>query len=438
MDMLMTQYTGKIIGPVAKLLGYLMNCIYDFTCMVFPSSTVLHGNIGLCIILFTLIIYLCLLPLTIKQQKFSKLSQKMQPEIQEIQKKYKNKKDQATMMAMNEETQAIYAKYGISPTGSCLPLIVQMPILFVLYRVIYNIPAYVGGVKDMFTGTVDGIMAVKDYQNVMTDFVSDISLRMAKLNFAGTDTEAANSIIDVLYAMPVTAWEDLKKTFSGLSGVITELETNLGRANYFLGINIAYSPSELIKSGWSSQQYLLVIGAILVPTLSALTQFLNVKLMPTTANNSGKGGNSQADAMSGYMKSMNYMMPVMSFVFTVTLPVGMGIYWIAGSVIRCIQQIIINRYMDKVDLDEIIEKNQEKAKKRKKRKGIPENHISSMARINTRSMSDKANIGSLKNEEKFKNEEKNVGAVDGGKRYKEGSLAAKANLVRDFNERKNK
>ena len=85
----------------------------------------------LSIILFTIVIYLLLLPLTIKQQKFSKLSAKMSPELQAIQNKYKDKKnDQAAMMAMNEEQRAVYAKYGVSPSGTCVQLLVQMPILF--------------------------------------------------------------------------------------------------------------------------------------------------------------------------------------------------------------------------------------------------------------------------------------------------------------------
>lgn len=436
MDVILTQYTGKFIGPVAKLLGYLMNWIYEFTCLIFPESTALHGNIGLCIILFTLIIYLALLPLTIKQQKFSKLSQKMQPEIQEVQKKYKNKKDQASMMAMNQETQAIYAKYGISPTGSCLQLIIQMPILFALYRVIYNIPAYVGGFKEYFGETVRGIMATDGYQDIMTKFVEGMNLRMVSLNLEGTQEQAANSIIDVLYAMPTTAWDTLKDTFRGLSDVITTLEGHLEQANYFLGINIANSPSELIKSGWSVGQYLLVFGAILVPVLSALTQFLNVKLMPTAETSNANNGNGQANSMANSMKVMNYMMPIMSFIFVFSLPVGMGIYWIAGAVIRCIQQIIINKHMDKIDLDKIIEKNQEKAKKKKKKKGIMDNQISNMARMNTRSMSDKANIGEKnKSKSDVKIEESSTAS---SRTYKEGSMAAKANLVRDFNERNNK
>lgn len=117
----LTAYPGSILGPVAKFLGWIMNGIYN------GISSITGGRVEsvvLSIVIVTIIIYMCLLPLTIKQQKFSKLSQKMQPEMQAIQAKYKNKKDQASMMAMQQETQMLYDKYGISPMGSCVQLII--------------------------------------------------------------------------------------------------------------------------------------------------------------------------------------------------------------------------------------------------------------------------------------------------------------------------
>ena len=134
---LLTQDSTPIIGWVAKLLGYIMNAIFmaiDFIGL---------PNIGLAIILFTIVVNLLMLPLTIKQQRFSKLQAKMNPELQAIQAKYKGKKDNESMMAQNQETQAVYAKYGVSPAGSCVQLLIQMPILFALYRVIQAMPAYV-------------------------------------------------------------------------------------------------------------------------------------------------------------------------------------------------------------------------------------------------------------------------------------------------------
>ena len=104
-EMLLTAYDGAILGPIAKLLGWVMNGVY------YLMDQIGIGNVGLSIIIFTIIIYLLLFPLTYKQQKFSKMSQIMNPEIQAIQKKYGNRKDQASMMAMQEETQKLYEKY---------------------------------------------------------------------------------------------------------------------------------------------------------------------------------------------------------------------------------------------------------------------------------------------------------------------------------------
>ena len=173
--MLLTKSTTFIIGPVATLLGYIMNGIF------WVQSQIGIESIGLCIILFTIVIYMLLMPLTIKQQKFSKLQSKMNPELQAIQKKYKDKRqDQAAMMKMNEETQAVYQKYGVNPMGSCLQLIIQMPILFALYRVIWNIPAYVGTVKNAFLPLAQALMNVSGAQDFMAEIASKNAVSLRK------------------------------------------------------------------------------------------------------------------------------------------------------------------------------------------------------------------------------------------------------------------
>ena len=153
----MTKVSMPIIGWVSEILGWMINVIY--------SGLELIGitNIGLSIILFTLVVYLLMTPLQIKQQKFSKLNAVMQPEIQKIQKKYNGKKDQDSMMKQNEEISAVYQKYGVSPTGSCVQLLVQMPVLLALYQVIYHIPGYISGVRNVFTGLTAKIMSVDGF-----------------------------------------------------------------------------------------------------------------------------------------------------------------------------------------------------------------------------------------------------------------------------------
>ena len=130
------------------------------------------------------------------------------------------------------------------------------------------------------------------------------------------------------------------------------------------------------------------------------------------------------------MKTMNMMMPLFSLFMCFGVPVGLGLYWIAGSVIRCIQQLIINKRMDNLDLDSIIEKNKEKAKKKKEKRGIYQNQIANAAKINTRNIQEP-----MSTEEK---EEKLRKAEEYAKTAKKGSLLEKANMVKEFNERNNK
>lgn len=418
-QIILTQYSGKIIGPIAKLIGYIMNYLYVFLDKVFGIQ-----NIGICIILFTFIIYMAMIPLTYKQQKFSKLSQKMQPEIKEIQKKYQNKKDQASMMKMNEETQAVYEKYGVSPTGSCVQLIIQMPILLAMYRVVYNVPAYVSSVKEVYTPLVEKITNVSGFKDIIEKFVSDVGVRpMYGLNF-DTATSTSNSIIDVLYALPSHGWDVLKESFSGLTDIISSTANQVAHLNNFIGINIANTPFSMLKNGWSEKDFILIISALAIPLISYLTQIINIKLMPTASS-----GNDN-DAMARQMKTMNMMMPLFSLFMCFGVPVGLGLYWIAGSVIRCVQQLIINKRMENLDLDAIIEKNKEKAKKKQEKRGIYQNQIANAAKMNTRNIQEP--MSAKEKEEKLRKTEEYA------KTAKKGSLLEKANMVKEFNERNNK
>lgn len=419
-EIILTQYPGKIIGPIARLIGYIMNSLYMFLNDVFGIQ-----NIAVCIVLFTFIIYFLMMPLTYKQQKFSRLTQVMQPEINAIREKYKNKKDQASMQKMNEETQAVYEKYGVSAMGSCVQMLINFPIFIAMYNVVRNVPAYVGSVKLVYTGLVDKIVNVDGFKNLMEKVVTDSSVA-TKLDFTDAVT-TSNSIIDVLYALPSTGWDVLRDNFGGLTDAITSVEASVQHMNNFFGINIANSPMNLISTGWDSKDFLLIIGAILIPLISYLSQVINIKLMPTSATSATGDEN---DAMARQMKTMNRVMPLFSLVMVFSVPVGAGIYWIAGSVIRSIQQIALNYHFKNLDLDAIIEKNKEKAKKKKEKQGIHENQIANAARINTKKISE-----TVITEEK---EEKLRQTAEYAKSARKGSLLEKANMVRDFNERNNK
>lgn len=412
LSLLATQHTGKILGPVAKLLGWIIDAIYNVMDGVFGIQ-----NIGLCIILFTIVIYLFLFPLTYKQQKFSKMSAKMNPELQAVQKKYAGKQDQASMLAMQDETKAIYAKYGVSPSGSCIQLLIQMPILFALYRVIYNIPAYIGGVKEVFMPLVTKLLSIEGSVSYLTELGTSLGISK-KLDFT-----QANTIVDVLNKFQSSNWADLTEKFPELSELILSTQSEVDHLNSFLGINIANSPATMIKTG----SLIMIIGAIAIPVLAAVTQWLNTKLMPQAASNNGD------DTMSQTMKQMNLMMPIMSAIFCFTLPSGMGLYWIASALVRSVQQFFLNKHFDKIDLDELIRKNLEKLNEKRAKQGLPPQRLNEKAIREAQAKPvDEAKVAAKKAATQAAIKDSTAYYRDNAK---PGSIASKANMVKKFDEK---
>ena len=417
---LATKSGTPIIGQIAVVMGWIMNAIYKVL------EAVGIQNLGLCIIIFSILIYLCMTPLQIKQQKFSKLSAIMQPEIQKIQKKYQGKKDQDSMMKMQEETQAVYQKYSVSATGSCVQLAIQMPILFALYQVIQNIPAYVGSVYNVFNGVCTKILAVDGFTDIINNFITD-----NKMTRVRQVTENADSIVDFLYALSPSQWESLQNIsqFSGFSDQISKTASEIQKMQTFGVLNIADQPLSYIKTG----SLILIIAALAIPLLSWATQMLNLKLMPQAAT---QNGNNDNNAMASSMKTMNTVMPLMSAFFCFTFPVGLGIYWIASSVVRSIQQLLINRHLNKMNIDDLVNENMKKMEAKRAKEGLPPQKITNQAHQSARNINkiekgmsgtDEANRAK-KVEEAYKN----------ASHAKAGSITAKANLVRDFEERNKK
>ena len=417
---LATKSGTPIIGQIAVVMGWIMNAIYKVLDMVGIQ------NLGLCIIIFSILIYLCMTPLQIKQQKFSKLSAIMQPEIQKIQKKYQGKKDQDSMMKMQEETQAVYQKYGVSATGSCVQLAIQLPILYALYQVIQNIPAYVGSVYNVFNGVCTKILAVDGFTDIINNFIAD-----NKMTRVRQVTDNADSIVDFLYALSPSQWKSLQdiSQFSGFSDQISKTASEIQKMQTFGVLNIADQPLSYIKTG----SLILIIAALAIPLLSWATQMLNLKLTPQAAT---QNGNDDNNAMASSMKTMNTVMPLMSAFFCFTFPVGLGIYWIASAVVRSIQQLLINRHLNKMNIDDLVNENMRKMEAKRAKEGLPPQKITNQAHQSAKNINkvekgmsgtDEANRAK-KVEEAYKN----------ASHAKAGSITAKANLVRDFEERNKK
>ena len=394
MELLLATQQSGILMPFAWILGKILEAIY------FIFSSIGIESIGLCIIVFTVVIRMLMLPSTIKQQKFSKLNSVMNPEIQAIQKKYKNKVDQASQLAQQEEIKAVYDKYGVSPTGSCLQLLIQMPIILALYRVIMNIPAYVSSVKDYYLTILQNMNGsqIKEFFTYKVDSFSDLT------------TQQVNNCIDVM--------SGYNKAYDHIHNI-----------NNFFCYNLSDSPSQMLKAG------LPIILVLLIPVLAGLTQFLSVTL---SMKLNSAATNTQDNPMAGSMKMMNIMMPLMSVYMCYMFASGIGIYWVTSSAAMMIQQIFINMHLKKMDVNEIIEKNKEKAEQkriaRNEKNGVYREQVLKAASTNTKSVSSKANsTKSFAEKEKIIEEAKMKNM-----KKKNGSIGSRVNMVNDFNERNKK
>ena len=425
----LTQSTTFLIGPIAKLLGLIMEGIYRFLDMLN------YPDIGLCIMIFTVVVYLCMFPLTLKTQKFSKMSQIMNPEIKAIQDKYKDKKDQDSMMQQNDEIRAVYEKYGTSPTGGCLQLIIQMPILFALYRVIMNIPAYVKPLKDIYESVALTIQG-SSFADKFTDMVGS---SVSKFNIGDS-----NKIIDGLYKFSTSQWKELGSCgVDAIEKAATSAYNELHPILTFFGINLSEAPSTIITNaaknvGSDKSQILIIIVAVAIPVLAGVFQYLQTKLAPST--NTQQSGDD--NAMMASMKTMNTIMPLMSAVFCFSFASGLGLYWAFGAFVRCVQQFFINKHLDKVDVNELIQKNLEKVNEKRAKSGLPPKTVSNAAKMNVKSTSfDNEKNKKLEEEKKAKREEnirKSSEYYSTSSESKAGSLRSKADMVKKYNEKNNK
>ena len=395
-------------------MGVILDAIYKFV-----GLFGIH-NLALCIFLFTFVVKMLMLPLTIKQQKFTRLSSKMNPELTKIQEKYKGKKDEESMRRQQAETQEVYAKYGTNPMGGCLPLLISLPIMFALYRVIYAIPAYVGEVGDWYRTVAGAIEGISGHADAITTFVTENGLRVTNSlsTYALGSTEYTNSLIDILAKFSTANWEAFFQngTFAAIQGTCTEAVNSIIKANNLFGLNILDTPN------------FKIIGSLIIPVLAVVTQMIQTKTM--NVSQPQKQTKNSDNPMAGSMNTMNTIMPIMSGVFCLMLPIGVGIYWIASALFTILQNIFINRYLDKTDLDAMIEKNVEKANKRKEKLGVV--YDNKMAEVAKKSTKTYENPSYDNTEYKKNNKRKSVSGADYQRStvsYSAKSIAANANLL---------
>ena len=414
MNLVVAAGSFSVLTPIAMLFGRIMDLLFQLT------SRFGIYDLGLCIILFTIITKILLFPLTVKQQESTKLMSLMNPEIQAIQKKYKGKTDQTSLTRQQMEMQAVYEKYGSSPTAGCLPLLIQLPILFSLYRIIYDIPKYVPSVGNIFRTVATPLMAEAGFAEKTAELAT-----AAKV--ANYDAGNIESVMNFLYKLTQGGWESLKNLFPAVfaNADVSAAMTKIEDMNTFLGINLASAP-------W--QGFTGITAAWIIPILAGLTQFASTKLMSGAQKQDPDAPGAQM------MNQMTYTMPLLSVFMCFTLPTAIGIYWVMQGALTMVQQLIVNKRMDSVDVNDLIARNVEKMNRKRAKKGLPPAKISSNANASLKSIQAQAEEEAKEEQEKGIRQAANRKVIQESKEYynadaKPGSIASKAAMVKRYNER---
>lgn len=310
---------------ITRPMGWIIQQIYN-----------LVANYGLSIIVFTIIIKLVLLPLNIHSQKAMRKQQKIQPVLMELQEKYKNDQEK-----LQREMMKLYKENNISMAGGCLPMFIQMPILVGLYQVIQKPLSYLKNVDWMLQETIDKVYMLRDM------FATGNLVQQ-------TEEQLAN-----MSQIQLSTWA------TRLNGLTDPWSINFN----FLGLDLSRVPSTafsyIMHLDFSDLSKVLIL---IIPVLAVLASMLTNKITMKQSGQTNSNANNQANQMS---KSMMWMMPIMTLFFTLTLPSGLGIYWIISSVMQVIQQLALNFYFDKKGEEIVVKvpehKQNSHGKKRKNR-----------------------------------------------------------------------
>ena len=293
-----------------------MSTIGYYICVPFAWLVRLFYNLtnsyGVALILFTLVIKLIMLPFRMKSKKSMMRMSRVSGQMQELQKRYA--KNQAKLQ---EEMQKLYEEEGVNPMSGCLWSLIPFPILIALYSIIRQPITHF-------------MMLSKDVLQTVVQSAADAGVNLTNIVMMDKAT-GTPALKDGLYQLASYGQINLVKAVQemGLSTPEGWFDMNYN----FLGLDLTATPWEYVKNftfTWA------VIGVILIPILAGLSQFVFSKLTMKTQP--------QADAAGGAsMKSMMYMMPLMSVYIAFIMPAALGVYWIAQSVFSLIQEAILNK-----------------------------------------------------------------------------------------------
>lgn len=300
------------MGVLSNLFGYVLNALYD-----------IFNNYGIAIILFSIILRVILIPITISQQSSMKKTSKIQKQTQELQKKYKNNQEK-----MNQELMELYKKEKINPFSGCFSAIIQIVIILSVFWLVSQPLTYMKHVQDMDI--------YKEYLDKVEDGNNKSYKEIAILNMVESDYQ------DIVKQLE--NGEENKEKLENRKNELNKLRLNMN----FLGLDLSKVPTQ------SLNDYKVYI----IPILYVISSFVSIKMTTNMQNNkedkketSGENA-SEIEAMQSMNKSMTYMMPIMSVSIAVIAPLGLALYWLVSNVLMIVERLIIQKIMNSKEENE--------------------------------------------------------------------------------------
>ncbi|WP_313528670.1 YidC/Oxa1 family membrane protein insertase [Anaerotignum sp.] len=322
---------GSILGPIAELMGYVYNMLFDG---LHGMMTV--GVLGFAIIIFTLIVKLILFPLMVKQQKSSFKMQMLQPELEKIKNKYKGKTDQLSQQKMAMEMQDFQKKNGISLMGGCLPLLVQLPILYALFYLFQNAYVYVDVIGQNYTDIANAILQIPAdvRMEVFTPYAQnfvDMYKSVDVIKTSGFDMSRVGDVVMLVNYLSVDDWTTIMSQLGTHGNGLVEFLATKNNIETFLTIPLVSTAG-------------LKWPGVIIPVLAAVSTYAQSKIMMVMTPSANADPNNPAMAMT---KTMTYVMPFMMGFFCISMPAGLGLYWTISNIFGIIQQVILQKHYKK-------------------------------------------------------------------------------------------
>ena len=316
-----------MIAFFANLFGYILNFLYE-----------LVGNYGIAIILFSILVKLIMVPISIKQQRTMKKSQKLNEEMKNIQFKYKNDPEK-----MNQEVMALYKREKMSPFSGCLSAIIQIILLFSVFYMVRSPLTYMRKINSELIEKAKAVVEkdgnVSSYKEIaIINYINNIEKNYNKEELEVQETEIqsednpkeeANDEVDLL--------ENKDKLFINMN---------------FVGLDLSKVPKENLSD----------FKVLIIPVLYVISSFISMRLTTVSTkkkkqneklltDGSDENAKDEYDPMEQTNKSMSLLMPIMSISIAYIAPLGLALYWLMNNILIIVERIIIDKFIIKEEME---------------------------------------------------------------------------------------